>query len=64
MSVEAYEVGQRSDKCGVDLVSDALPFGRLYTVSRTQSTTQSNTRSTAVGSRMDRGQFFTYDSDG
>ena len=28
MSVEAYEVGQRSDKRGVDLISDALPFGR------------------------------------
>jgi hypothetical protein len=30
MSVEAYEVGQRSDKRGVDLISDALPFGRLW----------------------------------
>ncbi len=28
MGVEAYEVGQRSDKRGVDLISDALPFGR------------------------------------
>ena len=28
MSVEAYEVGQRGDKRGVDLISDALPFGR------------------------------------
>jgi hypothetical protein len=26
MGVEAYEVGQRSDKRGVDLISDALPF--------------------------------------
>jgi hypothetical protein len=30
MSVEAYEVRQRSDKRGVDLVFDALPFGRLW----------------------------------
>jgi hypothetical protein len=30
MSVEAYEVGQRSDKRGVDLISEALPFGRLW----------------------------------
>jgi hypothetical protein len=29
MSVEAYEVGQRNDKHGVDLISDTLPFGRL-----------------------------------
>jgi len=27
MSVEAYEVGERSDKRGVDLISDVLPFG-------------------------------------
>jgi hypothetical protein len=30
MSIEAYEVGQRSDKRGVDLISDLLPFGRLW----------------------------------
>jgi hypothetical protein len=30
MSVEAYEVRQRSDKRGVDLISDALPFGRPW----------------------------------
>ncbi len=29
MSVDAYEVRQRSDKRGVNLISDALPFGRL-----------------------------------
>jgi hypothetical protein len=29
MSVEAYEVRQRKDKRGVDLISDALSFGRL-----------------------------------
>jgi hypothetical protein len=27
--VHVYEVQPRSDKCGVDLVSDALPFGKL-----------------------------------
>jgi hypothetical protein len=25
-----YEIRQRSDRRGVDLVSDALPFGRLW----------------------------------
>jgi hypothetical protein len=30
MSVEAYEVRQRKDRRGVDLISDALPFGRLW----------------------------------
>jgi hypothetical protein len=25
-----YEVRPRRDKRGVDLISDALPFGRLY----------------------------------
>ena len=30
MSVEAYEVRQRSDKRGVNLISDALAFSRLW----------------------------------
>jgi hypothetical protein len=30
LSVEAYEVGQRSDKRGVPPISVALPFGRLW----------------------------------
>jgi hypothetical protein len=30
VSIEAYEVHQRSDKRGVDLISDVLPFGRLW----------------------------------
>ena len=30
MGVEAYEVSQRGDKRGVNLISDALPFGRLW----------------------------------
>jgi hypothetical protein len=25
-----YEVRPRKDKCGVDLISDVLPFGRLW----------------------------------
>jgi hypothetical protein len=28
--MHAYEVGSRKDKRGVDLVSDALPLGRLW----------------------------------
>ena len=28
--VHVYEVRPRSDKRGVDLISDALPFGRLW----------------------------------
>ena len=30
MSVEAYEVRPRKDHRGVDLISDALPIGRLW----------------------------------
>jgi hypothetical protein len=30
MSVHAYEVRPRKDQRGVDLISDALPFGRLW----------------------------------
>jgi hypothetical protein len=29
-STHVYEVRPRSDKRGVDLISDALPFGRLW----------------------------------
>jgi hypothetical protein len=29
-SAHAYEVRPRKDKRGVDLISDALPFGRLW----------------------------------
>jgi hypothetical protein len=28
--MHAYEVRPRKDGCGVDLISDALPFGRLW----------------------------------
>jgi hypothetical protein len=30
MSVHVYEVRPRKDHRGVDLISDALPFGRLW----------------------------------
>jgi hypothetical protein len=30
MSVHVYEVHPHKDHCGVDLISDALPFGRLW----------------------------------
>jgi hypothetical protein len=29
-SQHIYEVRPRKDQCGVDLLSDALPFGRLW----------------------------------
>jgi hypothetical protein len=29
-SIHLYDVRQRRDKRGVDLISDALPFGRLW----------------------------------
>jgi hypothetical protein len=28
--MHVYEVRPRKDDCGVDLISDALPFGRLW----------------------------------
>jgi hypothetical protein len=30
MSIYLYEMRPRSDKRGVDLISDVLPFGRLW----------------------------------
>jgi hypothetical protein len=30
MIIDCYEVRPRKDKRGVDLISDALPFGRLW----------------------------------
>ena len=29
-TMHVYEVRPRKDRCGVDLISDALPFGRLW----------------------------------
>jgi len=28
--MHVYEIRPRKDKCGADLISDALPFGRLW----------------------------------
>ena len=54
MSVEAYEVGQRSDKRGVNLISDALPVRSavVWRASQTQSATQLTTRGFAVAHTM------------
>jgi hypothetical protein len=30
LTTHVYEVRPRKDKCGIDLISDALPFGRLW----------------------------------
>ena len=37
-----YEVRPRKDQRGVDLISDALPFGRLWYGGQTLSATQSD----------------------
>jgi hypothetical protein len=29
-TIHAYEIRPRKDHCGVDLISDVLPFGRLW----------------------------------
>jgi len=57
MGVEAYEVGQRSDKRGVNLISDALPFGRLWygesnAVSNAVDYARFRSRSHDAGSRL------------
>ena len=59
MSVEAYEVRQGSDKRGVDLISDALPFGRRGTASQTLSATRLTMQSIASGPMMRRSAFDT-----
>jgi len=38
-SMHVYEIRLRKDKRGVDLISDALPFGRLVTVNHMPSST-------------------------
>jgi len=48
----AYEVRPRKDQRGVDLISDALPFGRLWYVSRVRSQLQSVTRNTLAAHTM------------
>jgi hypothetical protein len=44
-SQHIYEVRPRKDKHGVDLISDALPFGRLLYGDQTLSVMQSDMRS-------------------
>jgi hypothetical protein len=46
--MRAYEVRPRKDKRGVDLISDALPFGRLWYG-------EPNAISNAIGSRSATG---------
>ena len=45
---QVYEIRPRRDKQGVDLISDALPFGRLWYGEPTQSVMQSLTQSFAA----------------
>jgi len=48
-----YEVRPRKDKRGVDVISDALPFGRLCgTASQTQSAMQSATQAFTAAHTM------------
>jgi hypothetical protein len=51
-STHAHEVRPRKDHRGVDLISDALPFGRLGTASRLQSGTPSDTQSFSAAHMM------------
>jgi len=46
--LHAYEIRPHKDHRGVDLISDALPFGACGTVTQTQSATQSDTPSIAA----------------
>jgi hypothetical protein len=50
--MHAYEVRPRKDKRGVDLISDALPFGGLWYSGKTRSTMQSDTPNIAVDHMM------------
>jgi len=51
--MHVYEVRSRKDHRGVDLISDALPFGaRCCPACRTQSIMQSTTRSFTVAHMM------------
>ena len=50
--MHVYEVRPRKDKRGVDLISDALPFGRLWYGEPKRLAMQSGMRSTAAGHMM------------
>jgi hypothetical protein len=47
-TMHVYEVRPRKDKRGVDLISDALPFGRLWYGEPMPSRTQLDTPNAAV----------------
>jgi hypothetical protein len=47
-----YEIRPRKDHRGVNLISDALPFDRLWYDERVQSITQSATQSFSAGHMM------------
>ena len=52
-TIHAYKVQPRKDKRGVDLISDVLPFGRLwYGKSNAVENVQSATRCTAADHRL------------
>jgi hypothetical protein len=42
--MHVYEVRPLKDHCGVDLISDVLPFGRLYAPIRPHSKRDSDER--------------------
>ena len=48
----SYEVRPRKDHRGVNLISDALPFGRLWYGETTRSVMQLDTPSIAAGQIM------------
>jgi hypothetical protein len=50
--MHVYEVRPRKDKRDVDLISDVLPFGRLWMPGRTPSRTLSDTPNTAADHMM------------
>ena len=47
MSIDLYEVRLRKEHRGVDLISDALPFGRLWYCGPNAISNQSDTRRAA-----------------
>jgi hypothetical protein len=51
-TMHVFEVRPRKDKRGVDLISDALPFGRLWTTDRKPLRTQSAMPSIAADHTM------------
>ena len=47
--MHVYEVRPRKDRCGADLISDVLPFGRVWYGNPTRSATQSDARNSIAG---------------